>query len=53
MDLPRSEDTLNPAAGAPSHAPPASPPLARSRFILLCLTFGINSAWTYRATKPR
>ncbi len=21
--------------------------------VLLCLTFGINSAWTYRATKPR
>lgn len=21
--------------------------------VLLCITFGINSAWTYRATKPR
>jgi len=21
--------------------------------VLMCLTFGINSAWTYRATKPR
>jgi putative flippase GtrA len=21
--------------------------------VLMCITFGINSAWTYRATKPR
>ncbi|MCS0589961.1 GtrA family protein [Massilia norwichensis] len=21
--------------------------------VLLCITFGVNSAWTYRATKPR
>ena len=41
MDLPRSEDALSPAEGAPPHAPPARPPLARSRFILLCGAIGL------------